>query len=163
MQKVLVTYASKYGSTGSVAQAIAGQLRRRGVAADVRPVHEVTDLSAYDAFVVGSAIRMGRWLSPAVEFVETHADTLRQAPTSFFTVHMLNTDDSEDSRQARAAYVEPVHAILMPQSEAFFAGKIDIENLSFLDRFIARMVKAEDADHRDWHAIRVWADQIRLH
>lgn len=162
-KKVLVAYASKYGSTGEVAQAIADQLCKRGVSADVRPVDEVTDLLPYGAFIVGSAIRMGRWLQSAVNFVETHADTLRQTPTSFFTVHMLNRDDSEESRQARAAYMEPVHAVMMPQSEAFFAGKIAVKDLTFLDRLIARMVKAEDADDRDWQAIAAWADQITLH
>lgn len=60
------------------------------------------------------------------------------------------------------AYVEPVHALLTPQSEAFFTGKIDIGNLNFMDRLIAKMVKAKDADLRNWPTIERWADQIVL-
>jgi menaquinone-dependent protoporphyrinogen oxidase len=160
MQTVLVTYASKYGSTGEVAHAIADQFCGRGLSADVRRIEEVTDLSAYDAVVVGSAIRMGRWLPQAISFVEKHAAQLREMPTAIFTVHMLNTDESEASQQARAAYVEPVHALLTPQYEAFFTGKMDIGKLTFMDRLIAKMVKAEDADTRNWPAIQSWADQI---
>ncbi|MBX2999722.1 MAG: flavodoxin domain-containing protein [Caldilineaceae bacterium] len=162
MQTVLVAYASKYGSTGEVAHAIADQFCARGMRADVRRVEEVTDLSAYDAVVIGSAIRMGRWLPQALSFVEKHVGRLQQMPTAIFTVHMLNADESEASRQARAAYVQPVHALFTPQSEAFFTGKMDIGNLNFMDRLIAKMVKAEDADLRDWRSIQAWADQLAL-
>jgi menaquinone-dependent protoporphyrinogen IX oxidase len=58
--------------------------------------------------------------------------------------------------------VEPVHALLTPQSEAFFTGKMDTGNLTFMDRLIAKMVKAKDADLRDWQSIQTWAGQIVL-
>ena len=160
MRKILVTYASKYGSTGEVAQAIADQLCLRSAAADVRRVEEVTDASGYDAVVVGSAVRMGRWLTPAVEFVEKNAAALQKAPTAFFTVHMLATDDSEASRQQRAAYVAPVHAALTPQHEAFFAGEIDTSRLALGDRLMVKLVRSRTGDYRDWPGIRSWADQL---
>lgn len=160
MNKVLVAYASKCGSTGEVAQAIGQELCARGATVDVRRIEEVGDVTGYDAFVVGSAIRMGNWLPQAKKFVEMNAARLRIAPTAFFTVHMLNLDDSEASKAARAAYVAPVHAILEPQSEAFFAGKLDLSKMSFLDRMISRMMKARDEDKRDWNAITAWAGQL---
>lgn len=160
MNKVLVAYASKCGSTGEVAQAIAQQLCAHGATVDVRRVEEVNDVAEYDAFVVGSAIRMGNWLGEAKHFVETNADTLRAMPTAFFTVHMLNTDDSEESETNRAAYVAPIHAIMQPQAEAFFAGKIELGKMTFLDRMISKMMKAQDEDKRDWDAFKQWADQL---
>lgn len=160
MRKVLVAYASKCGSTGEVAQAIGAALCAKGASVDVRRIEEVTDVTGYDAFVIGSAIRMGNWLPQAKNFVERNVARLRAAPTAFFTVHMLNTDDSEASKTARAAYVAPVHAILEPQSEAFFAGKLDMSKMSFLDRMICKMMKARDEDRRNWHAIAAWAQQV---
>jgi menaquinone-dependent protoporphyrinogen oxidase len=160
MEKVLIAYASKYGSTGEVAQAIGHQLCQRGMSAEVRRVEEVTDLSPYTAVIVGSAIRMGNWLPAGIKFVEEHAEALRKMPTATFTVHMLNIDGSEASQKARAAYVEPVHALIEPDHEVFFGGRMDVGNLTFLDRFIARMVKAEDADLRDWGTIEQWTDEV---
>lgn len=157
MSKVLVAYASKCGSTGEVAQAIAQTLCERGMTVDVRRVDEVSDVGAYDAFVVGSAIRMGCWLGEAKRFVEKNVATLNAAPTAFFTVHMLNLDDSEESQTARAAYVAPVHTIVQPQAEAFFAGKLDLDRMSFVDRMISKMMKATNEDKRDWTAIDAWA------
>jgi menaquinone-dependent protoporphyrinogen oxidase len=160
MNKVLVAYASKCGSTGEVAQAIAQELCARGMTVDVRRVSEVKDAAEYDAFVVGSAIRMGSWLGEAKKFVETNAAVLQAAPTAFFTVHMLNTDDSEESKTNRAAYVAPIHAVVQPQAEAFFAGKIDLGKMSFLDRMISKMMGAQDEDKRDWDAVKQWANQL---
>ena len=160
MQKYLVTYASKAGSTEEVAEAIGAQLRTRNIAADVRPIEEVSDLGGYDRVIVGSAIRMGRWLPQAVDFVKRHAAELTEKQAAIFTVHMLNADDGEESRRQRAAYVEAVHAHFTPHQEAFFTGKMDIKRLNLVDRFIARMVKAEDADQRDWNAIRGWAQKL---
>ena len=160
MQKVLVAYASRCGSTAEVGQAIADRLCQRGAMVDVRAVEEVQDVAAYDAVVLGSAIRMGKWLPAAVQFVERDAATLQARQSAFYTVHMLNADDSEASRQARATYVEAVHAVMTPQYEAFFTGKMDMSKLSFVDRMVAKMVKSKDEDRRDWPAIRAWGQQI---
>jgi menaquinone-dependent protoporphyrinogen oxidase len=156
----LVVYASRCGSTVEVAQAVAEQLCRRGAAADVCAVEDAREIAGYDAVVVGSAIRMGRWLPAAVQFVEQNRAALQQMPTAFFTVHMMNVDDSEESRKARAEYVAPVHALLTPQYEAFFPGKMDLARLGFMDRLIAKMVKSKDEDLRNWTTIRAWGDQL---
>jgi menaquinone-dependent protoporphyrinogen oxidase len=41
-----------------------------------------------------------------------------------------------------------------------FAGRIDPDALSWVERTITRMVKAPDGDFRDWEAVRAWADEI---
>ena len=52
MQKVLVAYASRCGSTAEVGQAIADQLCQRGAAVDVCSVEEVQDVAAYDLSLI---------------------------------------------------------------------------------------------------------------
>ncbi len=46
-KKVLVAYASKYGSTGGVADAIGKELCNRGAAADVCMLKNIRDLNPY--------------------------------------------------------------------------------------------------------------------
>ena len=67
---ILVTYASRAGSTAGVAQAVAHTLTERGIAVKVRPMQDVQDLTRYSAVVAGSAVRMSRWLPEAMAFVE---------------------------------------------------------------------------------------------
>ncbi len=102
MKKILVAYASRYGSTAEVAQAIGAQLSQRGATVDVCSVADVRDLASYDAVVVGSAIRMGQWLGAATKFVEANQAALRQVPVAFFTLHILALGDGAASQQERA-------------------------------------------------------------
>lgn len=159
--RALVTYATRAGSTVDVAAAIGETLSTHGYAVDVKPVKESPPVAGYQVVIIGSAIRMGHWLPEAVNFVETHQETLHQLTTAFFTVHMMNLGDDETSRKNRLAYLDPVREILVPQHEVFFAGKMDLAQLSFLDRLIAKAVKSTNADRRDWSAIRNWTNQIR--
>nr|HQD26703.1 flavodoxin domain-containing protein [Methanoculleus thermophilus] len=61
-ERILVAYATRYGSTADVAEAIGDELRKSGADVDVKPVGEVRDLSLYRAAVIGSPIYMGKWL-----------------------------------------------------------------------------------------------------
>lgn len=160
MNKVLVAYASRCGSTAEVAQAIGQELCSRGQTAEVCSVEEVKDLGSYDAVVIGSAIRMGHWLAPATAFVQKNQATLRNLPVAFFTVHMLATDDSDSSRQQRASYTAAEHALVQPSREAFFTGVIDPQKLNLADRLMVKLVKLPVGDSRNWDAIRGWADEL---
>src|SRR2546423_14354057 len=77
---VLVTVASRHGSTREIADAIAQELRMPGIDADVRHVEEVPDLNSYDAVVLGSAIYMGNWESEANQFLQRHQSRLLTIP-----------------------------------------------------------------------------------
>ncbi|GIV73956.1 flavodoxin domain-containing protein [Caldilinea sp.] len=160
--RILVTYATRAGSTAEIAAAIAETLAARGYAVDVKPVKEKPSLDGYTAVVLGSAIRMGNWLPEAVDFVKANQAALNAIPVALFTVHMLNTGDDEASRAARAAYLKTIRPLLPDAGAVYFEGKMDFARLSFLDRFIARMVKAVEADNRDWDKIKLWANTLEV-
>jgi menaquinone-dependent protoporphyrinogen oxidase len=159
-QKYLVAYATRCGSTVEVAQAIAEELQKQGKQVDLRPIKHISDLNNYSAVVLGSAIRMGNWVPEALKFVETHQAALNNLPTAVFCVHMNNTGGDEASRSARNSYLDGVRKLIKPQSEAWFAGVIDMKKMSFLDRLITKAMKAVDKDQRDWAAIRVWGSSL---
>lgn len=72
----------------------------------------------------------------------------------------LDEGDDEPSRTARLAYLKSVRPLLCNPEEVYFAGKMERAKLSFLDRFIAGIVKAVDANNRDWQAIRGWVPAV---
>lgn len=157
---VLVTYATRAGSTAEIAAVIGETLAERGFRVDVKSINSQPALDGYSAVILGSAIRMGNWLPEMLKFIQTNQNALNALPTALFTVHMLNAADDETSRAARAAYTAPVRALLPNAPEAFFTGLMDFSRLSFLDRFIASMVKAVESDQRDWDKIRAWANEL---
>lgn len=158
--KILVAYASRCGSTADIARAIAEDLKRRAPAVDLRSADKVATLAGYNAVVLGSAVRFGHWLPEAVDFVRAHQAELKRVPTAFFTVHMLNTGPDDAARKARLAYLDPVHAVMKPSAEVFFAGRMDLSRLSFTERLLCKVVKGRDADLRDWPAIHAWAQSV---
>jgi menaquinone-dependent protoporphyrinogen oxidase len=158
--RVLVTYATRAGSTSEIAAAIGESLSQRGLLVDVKPVKDNPSLNGYQAVIMGSAIRMGNWLPEAVNFVKANQSVLNAMPVALYTVHMLNTGDDDTSRNARLAYLNNVRPLLNTAQEAFFTGKMDFSRLSFLDRFIANMVKAVESDQRDWEKINQWANTV---
>ncbi len=165
MKKILVAYATRAGSTTETAEAIAESLRVDGNTVDLRPMKSAPAVNTYDALVIGSAVHMGTWLPEAVDFVKRNRVALAQVPTAFFTVHMLNLGDSEESQQARLKYTASVRALVTPKEETFFAGKMDYARLSFSDRIIAmlvgRLTGSKEADYRDWALIRTWATSLK--
>ena len=85
---ILVTYASRSGSTAEIAEAIGGTFTEHGILVDVRPMTEVTGVAQYQAVVAGSAVRQQQWLPEAMQFLETHQPELVRKPVATFLVCM---------------------------------------------------------------------------
>jgi menaquinone-dependent protoporphyrinogen oxidase len=158
--RILIAYATRAGSTAEVAAAIGENLSQRGYRVAVKPIKEKPGLEGYRAAILGSAIRMGNWLPEAVDFIEANQQALRQMPVALFTVHMLNSGDDDASRANRLAYLAKVRPLLNQPEEVYFDGKMDFSCLSLADRLISKMVKAVEADKRDWEKIRSWVPEI---
>jgi len=165
--KILVAYASRAGSTAGVAEAIGQTLAESGAPVDVRPIKDVQDLAPYQAVVAGSAIQGGQWLPEAMQFMQTHQATLARKPFAAFLVCMtLSMRSAEKYRPHVATWLDPVRALVNPVSTGLFAGALDISKVpSFADRLKFRLSVLfgvwSEGDHRDWSAIRAWAESIR--
>lgn len=154
---ILVTYASRCGSTAEVAQAIANSLCEIGLAAEVEPVTSVTSLERYRAVIIGSAVRYGKWLPEALDFIKRNRARLAQVPVAIFSMHMGPRGTDGESQDKRLQYAKDVRSLVTPKAEVFFAGKIDPSRLSVFERLVVRAVKSPIADLRDWQAIRTWS------
>lgn len=158
--KILIAYASKCGSTAEISQKIGEVLSTHNLRVDVKPVGEITDISEYQAVVIGSAIRFGQWLPEGISFLKTNHDALQSLPTAMYTVHMQNTDDSPESLANRELYMKAASEQITPKVEKYFTGMIEMSRLSFLERLVYKAVKAKDGDDRDWNDIETWAGSL---
>ena len=164
---VLVTYASRTGTTTGVAEAIGRTLTEAGAHVDVRRLQDVADLTPYGAVVVGSAIQGAAWLPEAVTFMQAHQAELRQRPVAIFSVCMtMAMANAEKYRAGVSDWMQPVRTLVHPVSEGLFAGALDIHKIpSFADRLKFRLSVLlgvwKQGDHRDWNAIRTWAAGLK--
>jgi menaquinone-dependent protoporphyrinogen oxidase len=163
---ILIAYASRGGSTAGVAEAIGKTLAEGGVPIDVRPMAEVTDLTPYRAVVAGSAINGGKWLPEAMQFVEAHQAELAARPFAAFLVCITLAMKNQKYREHVATWLDPVRALVRPVSEGHFAGMFDARQLppefnTFAMRAAVALGIFPKGDHRDWAAIRTWAESLR--
>jgi menaquinone-dependent protoporphyrinogen oxidase len=165
--KVLVTYASRTGTTTGVAQAIGKILERDGIEVDVVAMEDVHDLAPYRAVVLGSSIQAARWLPEATAFVHSYQATLRALPVAIFTVCMtMAMARSEQYRQEVAGWLAPVRSLIRPVNEGYFAGRLQIDQVSSFGerikfRFSVLFGIWKEGDHRDWRAIALWAGELK--
>ena len=87
--KILVTYASTFGSTAEVAEAI-GQKLREHAEVMVEETHEVISTGPYDAVLIGSPVQAGKWLRSVTSFLKKHQSELAGKPVAYFTVFTLS-------------------------------------------------------------------------
>ncbi|MBN1995554.1 MAG: flavodoxin domain-containing protein [Anaerolineae bacterium] len=164
--KVLVTYASQFGSTGEVAAAIAQTLCGSGMAADVKQVTRVDDLSSYRAVIVGAPVHSSEWMTEAVDFVSANQELLSQLPVAYFLTCMtLAVTDRPAELQKIDNVLEKVQRdipAVIPVGKGLFAGALDYGKMSFMYRMMYNMVSPDNTtgDFRDWTAICAWANII---
>ena len=162
---VLVTYASKYGSTREVADSIAEWLSYRGVRVELSPGHEVRSLHGFDAVVLGAPLYGGSLLKEARKFLGKYRTALEKVPVALFVLGPTSATDDVDAScdelnesLAKFSWFEPV-------ATEVFVGAYDPATLHFPDStMVARptspLFDEEAHDDRDWDAIRAWADGL---
>ncbi|MFH1035094.1 MAG: flavodoxin domain-containing protein [Pseudomonadota bacterium] len=158
--KVLITYASKYGSTGGVADALGKELCGKNVGADVVLINNASEVASYQGVVVGSAIYRGRWMSEAADFVKRNREVLRQVPVAYFLVCISLARPGENNSAEVLSYLDPIlKAVpeIKPVAIGTFAGALDYHKLPVLSKTIMQSRGAPEGDFRDWNAIRAWA------
>src|SRR5512143_3621112 len=94
MKKILVAYATNSGSTTEVARVIGEELRKTGIQVDVLSVAEISQLSGYDAMVVGAPMILG-WHRQALRFLRKNRGALKHLPLAVFVTCMSLTKTGE--------------------------------------------------------------------
>ncbi len=155
--KVLVTAASRHGSTAEIASIIAGVLQSSDIAADVLPPGAVATVVDYDAVILGSAVYAGHWLASARAFVARHAADLATRPIFLFSSGPLGDPPRP--------LVEPVDAIAVELTTGamdlqIFPGRLLGRHLSLPERFAVARMHAPDGDFRPWDDIVDWTKEI---
>jgi menaquinone-dependent protoporphyrinogen oxidase len=169
MSSILVAYASKHGATQGIAECISKTLEQAENNVVVQPVGAVGDLDGYDAFVIGSAAYMGRWLKYATEFVRQNQVVLATRPVWLFSSGPVGTATVDGKGRDVLTACEPKEfaefkEAINPRGLQVFFGALDPSKLTVLER-LPRLLPAgrnlmPEGDFRDWKAIEAWAEGI---
>ena len=159
--KILVTFATIYGSTQEVAEAIADVLREGGAEVDLRPASEVRTLDGYRAVVLGAPLAMHKLHKDARALLSHHRKELSQLPVAVFALGPVHDPHDEQEWQDSRRQLDKELAKypwFSPLALEMFGGKYDPALLRFPINWLAGKEPASDL--RDWTAIRAWAGSL---
>jgi menaquinone-dependent protoporphyrinogen oxidase len=165
--KVIVVYASRYGSTKGIAEFIAESLRHHGMEAEAKSADAAPDPAGYDAVVVGSAVYMERWMKEAVEFVRKNRSVLADRPVWLFSSGPLELGQevvSADDPALEPKEIGELREAVHPRDHRVFFGALDPQKLGLAHRTLRKLPAARavlpEGDFRNWDDIEAWADRI---
>ena len=155
---LLLTTASKHGSTIGIAKTLQACLNRAGYDTVRLPPDEVDSLAPYDAVIIGSAVYAGRWLKEARQFAETNAADLQKLPVWLFSSGPVG--EPLKPLDGAAVQIENLVALTGAREHKLFAGKLDRAKLNFAEKAITYALGVKEGDYRDWGAIEAWGDKV---
>jgi menaquinone-dependent protoporphyrinogen oxidase len=128
--RVLVTFASRYGATGKIAERIAAALSREGLDASACSVLQAGNPQTYDAAVIGSATYFFHWMKQAREFVRRNRDALAQRQVWLFSSGPLGTKRADTRGRDLLELCEPreireFRQSIHPRDHRVFFGALD--------------------------------------
>jgi menaquinone-dependent protoporphyrinogen oxidase len=159
--KILVAFATRYGSTQEVAEAIKVTLHHAGLATDIKQLRDVRTLQEYGAVVMGAPLMMFKWHKDAFGFLSRHRQTLQKLPVAVFALGPVHDPHDEEEWQNSRAQLDKELAKVpwfKPIVLQMFGGKFDPAQLKFPLNKLAGSAPATDI--RDWDAIRTWAASL---
>jgi len=177
VMRVLIAYGSRYGSTEEIAQRLAGFLGEEGVEADVLDVKRERrwpSLEGYDGVLVGSGVKISKWMGEPLEFLRRKRGELEGRRLGLFVSCLTVLTDPDKAREDLERVAE--EAGVEPALMEAFGPVLDVgpgSRMGFLDRRIAKTVMlglSKDKgmefdtegrnDLRDWDKIQDFAHKF---
>jgi menaquinone-dependent protoporphyrinogen oxidase len=155
--RVLVTTASKHGSTEEIGRFIGEVLAEQGIEIGALPPEDVISLHRYDAVIMGSAVYAGHWMTSMKKMAHRLAPELLDRRVWLFSSGPVGDPPKPEED---AVDVAPLIEATGARGHAVFAGKLDKGALGFAEKAIVAAFKVSDGDFRDWDEIRGWAIAI---
>ena len=140
---ILVTYATRYGSTQEVAEVVAATLREQGLTVDLQPMREVRTLDGYRTVVLGAPLYMGHWQRDAKRFLSRHKEALMQRLVMLFVLGPLRVDEGWDEVRGQLDKELAKVSWLKPASVELFGGRYEPANFRFPDNLLAALARHE--------------------
>jgi menaquinone-dependent protoporphyrinogen oxidase len=160
--RMLIGYASRFGSTRDIAIRIADAVRTHGNEVDVRSVDQISDFDPYDAVVFGSGVYDGSWTAEATDLVRRHAAVLARKPVWLFSVgsfgdrHPIVGGLIKKEPKEIGEFEQTVR----PRDYRVFAGVIDLDHWPAWGRLLFKALGGDAGDNRRWPDIDAWAEEI---
>ena len=168
MKKTLIVFDTDSGSTKEMAEIIRDEMKNTLV--NIAQVDGIKSIDGYDAVIIGSPIRFGGFTAKIKKFIKKYQNELfsKKIILYFSCLYIVNL--KEEKQPAVTLYIDPTlnmqtiskkdatpmdkaHSIcgyyqtilkqtsgIIPDSVAFFNGRLDLQKLNFFLRLFMKIV-----------------------
>ena len=157
--RVLVAFESRKGSTREIVETIAAEISTAGWDVDVIEIKDSPRPDEYGYVIIGGPLHMGK-IKGVRNFVDMHETVLRERLVGAFAVGMTFASPNEEEQAPARKILDDAIAPLAGGHLGYFAGKIDMQKLSLIEKGIIKVVKSPVGDYRDWAAVKTWAQVV---
>jgi len=170
-RNVLVVYSGVYGHTHKVCEAMRPVLERHGAQVTLSALPDETpDPAAFDAILMGAAIRNGKHNPAVLEFIERHRGVLEDKPSAFFSINLVARKPHKNTPETNP-YVKAFlqTSPWQPQQVGVFGGRLDYRRYRPFDRWVIRLIMwinkgptdlDTQVDFTDWDAVARFAEDF---
>jgi len=155
--RVLVTAASRHGSTREIGARIGAMIGACGHTVDVRRPADVEEVERYDVIVLGSAVYAGHWRKEARDLAMREHDVLARRPVWLFSSGPVGDPAAHEEPPADG---DQIRAAIGAFEHHLFTGRIDPDAHALPAGAVVRTMHVLDADDRDWDEVDRWAATI---
>lgn len=143
MARILILYSTTDGHTLEICRRLQQVIEQQSHQVELVSLDDEphVDPAQYDKIVIGASIRYGKHKPEVYKFIRTNRQILEDKPNAFFSVNAVAR--KPEKRQAETnPYVKKFlrQIAWQPGELAIFAGKIDYQKYSFLDRLMIRLI-----------------------
>ena len=179
MNRVLILYGTRYGTTKGIADEIEKVIKDNGITTESFNLTEINSekvppLNQFDGIIIGTGIKMGMWTKVVKNFFQKRKDELKQKQDSL-AFYVCCGEAQNDIKKAIEKYIIPKLEKYGIQSALFdaFAGAYDLREGSAVKgmtrKIVIGIMKDEQGienpdgklyDYRDWDQIRNFASKF---
>ena len=175
MNKVLIVYGTRYGTTTEVVQDMSNTARELGAQVDVVHLEKgitFPEPEEYDLVIIGSGIQAGQWTKRPLKYIEQKLESLSKTKVALFVVSGY-AGDPDKVAEAQSDYLDAMpekYPGLSPISTALIGGMFEFKKYNLVVRALVKnIVKKqlppgeeipEKIDFRDWDMIRDWINEL---
>jgi menaquinone-dependent protoporphyrinogen oxidase len=170
MSRILIAYASSYGQTHKIANALAAELGRGGHVVELADAFAGTPppVEDYDAVVLGSRIQFGIHARPILDYITSNRAALDAIPSYFFSVSMSAAGATSIDPQG---YLEKLFAVThwRPRAAIAIGGGLPYRRYGLVLRIVMKMISrrgghatdtGRDHEYTDWTQVQRFAASI---
>lgn len=135
--RVLIAYASKYGSTEKCAKRLASMLPGKVTLANLK--NERPSVEGFDVVVIGSPIYVGKPMKEIVSYWNSVKRVVKGVKVGVFMLHLMKDCISEMD----VAF--PKDLLDAASAKGTFGGRIEFDRLSLPDKLVTGMLSRLDS------------------